>query len=123
MRFDEVVKKYKELLAQEKLPYIHCKSCNKNFYYPRPKCLYCGSEDIEIKISKGIGKIFSFTKFNKDGSWVCYGIVELDEGFRMYSNFDSDVEMGERVMVKFILKEGQKIPIFTKLMNNGRTDQ
>lgn len=111
---DEVNSKYKEYFNQERLPYIQCKKCERKFYYPKYFCPYCGSTDFEVRISQGRGKVFSFTKFkDKDGE-VIYGIVELEEGFRMYTNFVNEVDIGDNVTVTFENRNGIKIPLFKK---------
>ncbi len=113
--FDEIKKKYLEMFESEKLPYIRCNKCGYVFFYPRDYCPKCGSKDLAVLESKGVGKVFSYTKFvNKDGKEVIYGIVELHEGFRMYTNFLEEVDIGDEVAVKYIIKDGRKIPVFSK---------
>jgi len=114
----DIKKVYQDLLSKEKLPYTKCKSCNKKFYYPRPLCPYCGSNDLEVLESSGIGKVFSLTIIPRGENNVVYGIVELDEGFRMYSNIitkQGKVDIGDKVRVIFIDKSGVKIPFFEKI--------
>lgn len=111
---EEIKAKYKEYLNEEKLPYIECKKCGKRFYYPKYFCPNCGSEEFEVKVSSGRGKVFSFTKFKDKDEEVIYGIVELEEGFRMYTNFIGEVEIGDEVFAVFESKNGIKIPLFRR---------
>jgi uncharacterized OB-fold protein len=112
--FDKIKEKYLSLMEKESLPYIKCKSCGHVFFYPRDFCPRCNSRDLEVKISEGKGKVFSFTKFQGKKGETIYGIVELDEGFRMYTNIFGDVDIGDEVIVTFINDSGRKIPVFKK---------
>jgi len=113
--FDEIKKEYINLMNNEKLPYIKCKSCGNVFFYPRDYCPKCNSKNLEIKVSKGEGKVFSITKFQGKKGDTYYGIVEMDEGFRIYSNIKNSLEIGDKVIVEFIEENGRKIPIFKGL--------
>ncbi|MEM0373898.1 MAG: OB-fold domain-containing protein [Sulfolobaceae archaeon] len=118
MRYSDIRKRYFDLLNQEKLPYIHCKNCNKNFYYPRPLCPYCGSSELEVSESSGLGKVFSFTVIPSPEGDIIYAIIELDEGFRIYSNIigkNRGIDIGDRVRVKFLNKGTLKVPFFEKI--------
>ncbi|QXJ34774.1 Zn-ribbon domain-containing OB-fold protein [Saccharolobus shibatae] len=115
MRDDEIRESYFKYFNEEKLPFIQCKNCGHRFYYPRAFCPKCGSSDVEVRFSKGQGKIFAMTKiYRKDGSYVVYGIVELDEGFRMYSNIieGNQADIAKRVEVIFKEINGKKYPLF-----------
>ncbi|BDC18830.1 zinc ribbon domain-containing protein [Acidianus sp. HS-5] len=112
--FDEIRKEYINLMNDGKLPYIKCKSCGYVFFYPRDYCPKCDSKDLEIKVSKGEGKVFSITMFQSAKGKIYYGIIELDEGFRMYANIEDDAEIGDKVTVEFTEKDGRKIPIFRR---------
>jgi len=113
MKDEEIRKKYFEYFEKEILPFIECRKCGHKFYYPRAICPKCGSKDLEIKESNGMGKIFAMTKiYDKK---VIYGIIELDEGFKIYSNIigdENEVDIGRRVKVTFVSVNGQKFPFF-----------
>ncbi|QGA53645.1 nucleic acid-binding protein [Sulfolobus sp. E5-1-F] len=115
MKDDEIRELYFKYFNEEKLPFIQCNKCGYRFYYPRVFCPKCHSSDIEVRFSKGHGKIFAMTKiYRKDGSHVVYGIVELEEGFRMYSNIveESQADIGKRVELIFKEINGKKYPLF-----------
>jgi uncharacterized OB-fold protein len=68
---------------------------------------------LDIKQSSGLGKIFSFTIIRRKGSeGRCYAIVELEEGFRIYSNVEGKAEIGDTVHVYFKEKDGSNFPFF-----------
>nr|6HTJ_A Chain A, Nucleic-acid-binding protein containing a Zn-ribbon [Saccharolobus solfataricus]6HTJ_B Chain B, Nucleic-acid-binding protein containing a Zn-ribbon [Saccharolobus solfataricus] len=115
MREEEIRELYFKYFDENKLPFIQCNKCGHKFYYPRVLCPKCGSSDIEVRFSKGLGKIFAMTKvYRKDGSYVIYGIVELEEGFRMYSNIieESQADINRKVEVIFKEINGKKYPLF-----------
>ncbi|AHC52052.1 DNA-binding protein [Sulfolobus acidocaldarius SUSAZ] len=113
--FEEIKKKYQEMFGNEKLPYLKCTRCGHSFYYPRDYCPKCRSRELEVRESRGVGSVFSMTKFrDRDNKEIYYGIVELEEGFRMYANFIVPVEIGDMVRVKFLGKES-KVPFFEKI--------
>ncbi len=114
--YEEIKKKYMETFEREKLPYIRCNNCSYIFYYPRDYCPKCGSRKLEVLESNGLGKVFSCTRFfNKEGKEIIYGIVELDEGFRIYTNFMSDIDIGDRVKVKFVKVNDKMVPVFERV--------
>jgi len=92
-----------------------CTSCNEWIWYPKALCPSCGKRSgIEWKELSGRGKIYSFTiirqvienspAFNSDIPFVI-GLVELDEGPRIYSNITGskpeEIAIGDEVMVYF----------------------
>ncbi|AAY81064.1 Zn-ribbon domain-containing OB-fold protein [Sulfolobus acidocaldarius] len=112
MRYEELIKAYFDSFESERLPYIKCTKCGKVFYYPRTFCINCNSTDLQVKTSEGKGKIFTMTKFNN----TIYGIVELKEGFRLYTNIideNGKADIGVDVEVRFTVGNGgKKFPVF-----------
>lgn len=43
---------------------------------------------------------------------ICYAIVEMEEGFRMYCNVIGPAEIDQHVRVIFKERDGSKIPLF-----------
>jgi uncharacterized OB-fold protein len=102
----------------------HCKACKKNFWYPRPLCPHCGSDQVDWVKSSGKGSIHTFTVVRQSGdpyfkTKVPYAVamVELAEGPRILTNLvDCDVDalkVGMRVAVCFeAVAGGIAIPLF-----------
>ncbi len=69
-----------------RIPIARCKKCGKTVYPPTKRCPVCGSEDLEITVSRGIGKLLTYTisYFRKEGDELSLprilGLVKLDEG-------------------------------------------
>jgi len=69
-----------------------CEKCSKFIYYPRPRCPYCMSDQLQWQRLSGLGKIHSFTVVHRasnrsfaDGPYVL-AIVELAEGPHLTTN-------------------------------------
>jgi uncharacterized OB-fold protein len=92
-----------------------CENCNEFVWYPRAWCPICGRRArLEWRKLSGKGTIYSFTvirqvidnspSFKKDIPFVI-GLIELDEGPRIYSNVtgpkSQEVSIGERVELYF----------------------
>ena len=102
-----------------------CESCNHVFYYPRFLCPSCGNDKLGWKSASGRGTIYSFTHVAVSfygpqwESQVPYTpvLVDLDERVRMLSRLvgpDRDkVKIGDRVRVRFVEFETQKLPYFS----------
>ena len=74
-----------------------CNSCEEYYFYPRPYCPGCQSDDVEWRVVSGKGTLASyninyrpFPIFESKDPQVI-ALVELDEGVRMMSNI-VDVE-------------------------------
>jgi len=111
MRLEEIYSTYDKILQSGYLPYIRCRKCMNTFFYVRNLCPKCGSRDLEVLRSSGIGKVFSWTKIFRKNDTSIYGIVELEEGFKIYCNFASDVEIGDKVKVKINSLEDGKYKV------------
>ncbi|HEV2138195.1 MAG TPA: Zn-ribbon domain-containing OB-fold protein [Nitrososphaerales archaeon] len=92
-----------------------CTSCREWIWYPKAWCPSCGKrENIEWKEVSGKGTVYSFTvirqvidnspAFNKDIPFVI-GLIELEEGPRIYSNVTDvkpeEVKVGDKVAVYY----------------------
>jgi hypothetical protein len=82
-----------EATKRHELTYQTCNKCQEVIFYPRAHCTRCGSNDIAVKVSQGMGTVYTFSvimqsrhpAFAELGAYaVAY--VDLDEGFRMMSN-------------------------------------
>lgn len=102
----------------------HCNACSRFYFYPRPFCKYCNSDDVEWKTVSGHGTLASYVInhrplpfFQTDQPQVV-ALVELDEGVRLMTNI-VDVEptleklpLGMSVQVKFEPRGDWALPVF-----------
>lgn len=121
MKLQNIEEEYRKRFSSETLPYIKCRNCLHIFYYPRNVCPRCLSENLEVSQSLGIGTVYSITKiFRKDMEPVNYAIIEMDEGFRLYSIIVgcNDPSIGMKVKLKMQEANGSKFPFFEPLTQN-----
>lgn len=69
-----------------------CKDCNNVISYPKCVCPHCWSTNLEWFVSKGKGKLYSYTIVNtgapedfKQALPYVIGVIDVDEGVRMVS--------------------------------------
>jgi len=113
---------YNEHLQRGELAYQFSPEAGQPVFYPRVICPYTGSENLEWRISKGLGTVHATTVVHPaqgEPSNVC--LVDLDEGFRLMSRVeDMDpmaVKIGQRVRFRAHHPGGDEapIPVFTAL--------
>lgn len=80
-----------------KLMIQFCNQCQKSYFYPRPYCPFCMSEDTEWRQASGKATLHTYLinhrpppGFEADAPYAI-AIVQLDEGPRMMTNL-VDVE-------------------------------
>ncbi len=89
----------------------HCVACDRLVFYPREFCPHCLSSEMEWVEVGGKGRVHTYTvirqaahPYFQERVPYLYGVVELDEGPRMYTNFLMDIdaiEVGQRVEAVF----------------------
>src|SRR5690349_21564547 len=107
-------------LAKGELAYQVCTDNNKAFFYPRAVAPESGSPNLEWRVSKGMGTVYTTTVvYYKGEAPLNVAMIDLDEGFRMMSRVEDidpmDVKIGMRV--KFRVHPGDAkqapYPVFT----------
>ncbi|WP_243062218.1 Zn-ribbon domain-containing OB-fold protein [Humibacter sp. RRB41] len=102
-----------------------CNSCEKFYFYPRPYCPKCNSDNVEWRVVSGKGSLASyninyrpFPMFGTEEPQVI-ALVELDEGVRLMTNVvgiepvPENLPLGLRVQVAFEPRGDQFLPVFT----------
>lgn len=97
-----------------------CEPCNKLWHPPRPMCPDCHSVEKTTQALSGKATVLSWARQVRPASFGFEEspfviLVELEEGLRMVSNFDSDTppDIGMAVEVGFAqTKSGKAVPIF-----------
>ena len=113
---------YNEHLQRGELAYQFSPEAGKAVFYPRVICPYTGRENLEWRISKGLGTVHATTVVHPaQGEPYNVCLVDLDEGFRLMSRVeDMDpmaVKIGQRVRFRAHHPGGDEapIPVFTAL--------
>lgn len=77
-------------LRERKLMIQRCGACGQAYYYPRPICPHCMSDDVHWFQASGKGLVYSFVINHRSspGFEAPYviAVVELEEGPRMMTN-------------------------------------
>lgn len=107
-------------LDQGRLEVLRCGTCD-TAHLSVLACDVCGGSDFTGEPASGGGVIYSFTKLHTahhpafaDRLPVCGGIVELDEGPRLFAPLfgEESLAIGARVLVELLPVEDRKIAAF-----------
>lgn len=116
---------YMEHLIKGELAYQVCKDDNRAFFYPRAVAPGSGSSNIEWRISKGMGTVYTTTVvYYKGEPPLNVAMVDVDEGFRLMSRVEDIDPMQVRIgmRVKFRAHPGDEkqppYPVFTPVGAN-----
>ena len=111
---------YLEHLEKGELAYQFSPDANAAVFYPRVICPFTGSDNLQWRISKGVGTVHATTVvFPQKGDPYNVALIDVDEGFRMMSRVEDipplDVSIGMRVKFRVHPAEGDEppYPVFT----------
>ena len=111
---------YVEHLKKGELAYQVCKDSNKPFFYPRAIVPETGGTNIEWRVSKGLGTVYTTTVVHYKGEApLNVAMIDMDEGYRLMSRVEGidamDVKIGMRVKVKVNPGDEKTLPfpVFT----------
>ncbi len=96
---------YLDHLKNGELAYQVCTDDGAVVFYPRAVAPVTGSENLEWKVSKGLGTVYSTTTVCPRGKEPYdVSLIDMDEGFRLMSRIEGldpmDVTIGMRVKFK-----------------------
>jgi uncharacterized OB-fold protein len=110
--------------AQGELRMQRCRSCARYYFYPRPFCPHCFSQDVEWTTVSGDARLISYVINHRplppfDPSVpLVVALVELAEGPRMMSNITgvepvpSALELDMPLKVTFAPRGDYALPLF-----------
>ncbi|GAA5067653.1 hypothetical protein HNP84_005678 [Thermocatellispora tengchongensis] len=101
-----------------------CTACARHYFYPRPACPRCGSQDVEWVATGGRATLYSYVishrpapGFEHEGPYAI-AVVELEEGVRMMTNIVNVEATPENLVldmplrVVFEERGGVRLPLF-----------
>ena len=103
MLLTDIITNYLDATSRGEIPIVICSSCGKATTYPRATCTVCGSENISLKKSSGIGTLYAFTEIHRAPATskiaVPYtiAIVQLDEGIKVKGVLGSTVGLSAKI--------------------------
>jgi uncharacterized protein len=111
---------YLEHLSKGELAYQFSPEANATVFYPRVICPFTGSENLQWRVSKGMGTVHATTVvYPPQGDPYNVALIDVDEGFRMMSRVEDiaplDVRIGMRVRFRVHPTDGDEppYPVFT----------
>jgi uncharacterized OB-fold protein len=112
---------YVDYCKKGQLAYQVCTDDNTPIFYPRTVAPKTGSHNLEWRVSKGLGTVYSTTVVyaGKDQPPHNVALIDIDEGYRMMSRVEGvepmQVKIGMRVQVKINQGDEKQLPypVFT----------
>jgi hypothetical protein len=111
---------YLEHLGKGGLAYQFSPDANAAVFYPRVICPTTGSDNLQWRVSKGLGTVYATTVVTpQKGDPYNVALIDLDEGFRLMSRVEDiaplDVCIGMRVKFRVHAADGDDppYPVFT----------
>jgi uncharacterized OB-fold protein len=101
-------------MRRGELAYQFSPAAGRAVFFPRLVCPYSGSTELEWRISKGLGTVYSLTTVRAENGDYNVALIDLDEGFRMMSTIvgvRDAVRIGTRVAVAFEMLAGGEEPV------------
>lgn len=113
-----------EAAAREQLQIQRCTPCGVHYFYPRPFCPTCGSDDVEWTQVSGRARLLSYVinhrplpPFPADEPLIV-AMVELEEGPRLMTNIvdvhpvPEDLPLDMQLEVSFRRQGEFTLPVF-----------
>jgi uncharacterized OB-fold protein len=112
---------YVDYCKKGQLAYQVCTDDNTPVFYPRTVAPNTASANLEWRVSKGLGTVYSTTVVHaaKDQPPHNVALIDIDEGYRMMSRVEGidpmQVKIGMRVKVKINQGDEKQLPypVFT----------
>ena len=103
-------------LERGQLAYQFSPQAGRAVFYPRLICPFTGSDQLEWRVSKGLGTVYSTTVVHPpDGAPYNVALIDCDEGFRLMSRVEGvapeQVRIGMRVHFRTHRPGGEAAPV------------
>lgn len=103
--------------GREAIVFERCDDCGARHYFRRGFCPGCGSRNVAVVESAGLGVVYAVTTVARAPSpeWkaiapYAIALVDLDEGVRVMTHAVPDVAIGDRVALEFLRIGDRLIP-------------
>ena len=106
---------YQAHLDKGELAYQWSPKAGRAVFYPRVLCPFTGSDQLEWRVSKGLGTVYATTVVHpSEGKPFNVALVDCDEGFRLMSRVEDiapeQVRIGQRVRFRVHRPGGDEAP-------------
>lgn len=103
------------------IAYQVCGNCRAVWYFQRNFCPECGACAPTTRQASGLGSVHACTlvarapteELRAHAPYLIV-LVDADEGFRLMAHGDPQLQIGDRVLARFMELAGRKIPYFNK---------
>ncbi|SDK91927.1 Zn-ribbon domain-containing OB-fold protein [Nonomuraea jiangxiensis] len=101
-----------------------CQTCERHYFYPRPACPHCGSDQVEWVRASGRATLYSYVINHRpapgfeDEAPYAIAVVELEEGVRMMTNLvgvpntPDNLPLDMELRVVFEQRGDMHVPLF-----------
>ncbi|WP_308168786.1 OB-fold domain-containing protein [Nonomuraea sp. NEAU-A123] len=114
---------YWEAARAGELRVQRCLDCGRHYFYPRPACRFCASENVEWTGVSGRARLVSYVINHRpfpgfESVSPVIAVVELDEGPRLMTNIvgiepiPENLPLDMRLTVAFEERSGAVLPVF-----------
>jgi uncharacterized protein len=111
-----------EAAKDDRLLIQRCRACGRHYFYPRPFCPHCTSDDVVWDEVSGRGRLMSYVINHRPmppaEQAQVIALVELDEGVRLLTNIvdaapdPAALPLDAPVSVAFEPRGEYKLPVF-----------
>lgn len=102
---------------------MHCRACDRPYFYPRRYCPRCWSDETEWREASGRGTVYTYSIVGQNPAppfdgWCPYAVVlvDLEEGVRVMSRVEGvapeAVKIGLPVQARIGTQDGKSILLF-----------
>jgi uncharacterized protein len=107
---------YLAYLERGQLAYQFSPQAGRAVFYPRLLCPFTGSDQLEWRVSRGLGTVYSSTVVHpQEGAPYNVALIDCDEGFRLMSRVEGiapeQVRIGMRVQFRTHCPEDEAAPM------------
>jgi uncharacterized protein len=113
---------YQSYLDRGELAYQWSLEANRAVFFPRVICPFTGSDQLEWRVSAGLGTVYATTVTHpREGALYNVALIDCDEGFRLMSRVEDlapeAAEIGMRVKFRIHRPAGDEpaYPVFVPL--------
>ena len=122
---DATTAHYWERLRAGSLTFQRCKACSTSWLPPSPVCRRCWNKSSEVIDASGNARLITWTTYHRvyhasfaDSLPYTVGLVELDEGPRLFAGIRTDKPTSLRRNLRLTLsyeprEEGFRVPVFS----------
>lgn len=110
---------YQSHLEKGELAYQWSPAADRAVFYPRVICPFSGSDQLEWRVSAGLGTVYAATVTHpREGAAYNVALIDCDEGFRLMSRVEEiapdAVRIGMRVRFRVHRPDGDEpaYPVF-----------